>query len=66
MAIFNVLEYGVKGDGKSIDTDFIQAGIDKCFQNGGGTVHFPFGTVSSVSFKAKLFYLKKPRKTLEY
>lgn len=38
----NVLDYGAKGDGKTDDTDAIQAAID--FAANGGTIHIPRGT----------------------
>ncbi len=41
--VFNVRNFGAKGDGVSIDTDSIQAAIDACVRNTGGTVIFPAG-----------------------
>ena len=41
---FNVIEYGAKADGQTLDTKAIQKAIDECSQNGGGTVEFPAGT----------------------
>ena len=38
----NVLDFGAKGDGKSLDTSFIQAAILACPDN--GRVYFPEGT----------------------
>lgn len=35
---FNVLDFGAKADGKSIDTQAVQAAIDACSANGGGRV----------------------------
>lgn len=40
--IYNVLEYGAKGDGATDDTDAIQDALDAAA--GGGTVLFPVGT----------------------
>ncbi|HEY1718623.1 MAG TPA: glycoside hydrolase family 28 protein [Verrucomicrobiae bacterium] len=46
--IFNVREFGAKGDGMNFDTAAIQAALDAC-TNSGGTVEFPKG-----------IYLSKP------
>ena len=40
---YNVIDYGAVGNGKILDTKAIQSAIDKCSQNGGGTVYFPAG-----------------------
>jgi polygalacturonase len=42
--IYDVRDYGAKGDGKTLCTKSIQAAIDKCAANGGGTVYLPPGT----------------------
>ncbi len=44
---YNVLHFGAKGDGKSIDTKAIQDAIEKAAEDGGGTVFFPAGTYIS-------------------
>ncbi len=41
---YNVLEYGVKGDCVTLNTDAINAVIAECSATGGGTVFFPAGT----------------------
>ncbi len=41
--VMNVLEYGVKGDGKCLETCFIQRAIDECPM--GGTVLLPAGHI---------------------
>lgn len=41
--IYNVIEFGAKGDGLQCNTAAIQSAIDKCRGNGGGTVYFPKG-----------------------
>jgi polygalacturonase len=46
--VFNVREFGAKGDGMNFDTAAIQAALDAC-TNSGGTVEFPAG-----------IYLSKP------
>ncbi|WP_152285442.1 glycoside hydrolase family 28 protein [Flavicella marina] len=40
---FNVLNFGAKADGLTIDTRAVQAAIDACTKNGGGTVVIPAG-----------------------
>ena len=49
LVTFNVVKHGAKGDGKSKDTTAIQATIDACHRQGGGTVLFPPGTFLSGS-----------------
>jgi polygalacturonase len=41
---FNVREHDAQGDGTTLDTPAIQATIDACAKNGGGTVLVPAGT----------------------
>ncbi|HEX4341974.1 MAG TPA: glycosyl hydrolase family 28-related protein, partial [Verrucomicrobiae bacterium] len=45
--IFNVRDYGAKGDGQAFDTDAIQKALDACGAAGGGTVKLPAGTYLS-------------------
>ena len=45
--IFEVHQFGAKGDGKTLDTAAIQAALDACGKAGGGTVHFTAGTYLS-------------------
>lgn len=44
-SIYDVMSYGAVGNGVTKDTDAIQAAIDACDQDGGGTVFFPPGYV---------------------
>ena len=36
--VYNILDFGAKGDSLTVNTKFIQKAIDECFKNGGGTV----------------------------
>ena len=40
----NIRDFGVRGDGQTIETKGIQKAIDKCAESGGGTIVFPSGT----------------------
>ncbi|HMF53311.1 MAG TPA: glycosyl hydrolase family 28-related protein, partial [Edaphobacter sp.] len=42
--VYNVRSYGAKGDGIALDTAALQAAIDACHNDGGGTVLVPAGT----------------------
>src|SRR5690242_18022427 len=42
--LYNVRDFGAKGDGKTLDTAALQAAIDACARDGGGTVLVPAGT----------------------
>ena len=43
----NVKDYGAVGDGKTMNTAFLQKAIDECNASGGGKVIFPEGTYLS-------------------
>lgn len=51
--VYNVRSYGATGDGKSLDSPFINKAIDACAQAGGGTVYLPAGTYLSGSIRMK-------------
>ncbi len=42
--IYSIRDYGAKGDGNTLDTAALQAAIDACTSDGGGTVLVPAGT----------------------
>lgn len=52
--VYNVRQYGAKGDGKALDTAAVQATIDACNRDGGGTVLVPAGTfvIGTVELKS--------------
>ncbi len=41
---FNITDFGAKADSTMINTEAIQTAIDKCAEDGGGTVVVPAGT----------------------
>lgn len=51
---YNVTNFGARGDGKTDDAAAIQKAIDRCSENGGGTVIFP----SSKTFMAGPLHLR--------
>ncbi len=42
-AVFNVRKHGAAGDGQTLDWCALQAAIDACAEQGGGTVYLPAG-----------------------
>lgn len=54
--IYNVRVYGAKGDGTTLDTAAVQAAIDACTHDGGGTVLVPAGTfvIGTVELKSNV------------
>jgi polygalacturonase len=50
---FDVMAFGAKGDGKTIDTPAINKAIDDAADSGGGTVQFPAGSFLSYSIHLK-------------
>jgi polygalacturonase len=51
--IFDVREFGAKGDGKTLDTQAINQTLEAAAAAGGGTVHFAAGTYLSYSIRLK-------------
>jgi hypothetical protein len=53
---YNIRDYGAKGDGKTLDTAALQAAIDVCNREQGGTVLVPAGTfvIGTVEIKSNV------------
>ncbi|MDR2475974.1 MAG: glycoside hydrolase family 28 protein [Bacteroidales bacterium] len=51
--VANVLDYGARGDGKTIDSHAINKAIDAVASLGGGTVYLPAGNYLSYSIRLK-------------
>ncbi len=54
--VYNIRSYGAKGDKTTIDTAALQAAIDACTADGGGTVLVPAGTfvIGTVELKSNV------------
>ncbi|WP_413666641.1 glycoside hydrolase family 28 protein [Mucilaginibacter sp. Mucisp86] len=54
--IYNIRDFGAKGDGKSLDTAAVQAAIDTCNKEQGGTVLVPAGVfvIGTVELKSNV------------
>jgi hypothetical protein len=54
--VYNIRQYGAKGDGTTLETTAVQAAIDACHQNGGGIVLVPAGTfqIGTVELKSNV------------
>jgi hypothetical protein len=54
--VFNVREFGAKGDGENLDTTAVQAAIDAAHKDHGGTVLIPAGTfvVGTIELKSNV------------
>lgn len=54
--VYNIKDFGAKGDGKVLDTVAIQAAIDLCHKENGGTVMVPAGdfVIGTVELKSNV------------
>ncbi len=54
--VYNIRTFGAKGDGTTLDTAALQAAIDACTHDGGGTVLVPEGTfvIGTVELKSNV------------
>ena len=54
--VYNIRSYGAKGDKTTLDTAALQAAIDACTADGGGTVLVPAGTfvIGTVELKSNV------------
>jgi polygalacturonase len=54
--VYNVFDFGAKGDGKTLDTAAVQAAIDQCHRDQGGTVLVPAGTfvIGTIELKSNV------------
>jgi len=53
MPVYNVTDFGAKGNGKTDNAQAFQRTIDECTKNGGGIVMVPEGTFLAGPFKLK-------------
>ena len=51
--VYNIRDYGAKGDGRTLDSPAINAAIDAAVRDGGGQVYVPAGTYLSGSIRLK-------------
>ena len=54
--VYDIRKYGAKGDGIALETNALQAAINACHQDGGGTVLVPAGTfqIGTVELKSNV------------
>ena len=54
--VYNIRNYGAKGNGITLDTTAVQLAINACFNDGGGTVLVPAGTfvIGTVEIKSNV------------
>jgi polygalacturonase len=65
--VFDVRQFGARGDGIALDTAAIQQAFDECGKAGGGTVRFPAGTYLSrpIALRSKTTLVLEPGATLK-
>ena len=51
--VYNVRDFGATGDGKTLDSPFINKAIEEVASKGGGQIYFPAGTYLSASIRLK-------------
>jgi polygalacturonase len=54
--VYNVVDFGAKGDGQTLDTQAVQSAIDACHRDQGGTVQVPAGVfvIGTVEMKSNV------------
>jgi hypothetical protein len=54
--VYNVRDHGARGDGTTLDTAAVQAAIDACHRDGGGTVLVPAGAfhIGTIEMKSNV------------
>ena len=66
-SVYNVRDFGAKGDGRSDDTKAIQSALDHAIDHGGGTVYFPNGryrlATMQENYRVKAHLIVKPKKS---
>ena len=66
-SVYNVRDFGAKGDGKADDTKAIQSALDHAIDHGGGTVYFPNGryrlATMQENYRVKAHLIVKPKKS---
>jgi hypothetical protein len=50
---YNIVNFGALPDSKTLATEAIQETIDKCFNEGGGTVYIPVGSFLAGTIRLK-------------
>ncbi len=65
--VFDVRQFGAKGDGKTLDTAALQKALDECGQAGGGVVRIPAGVYLSqpIAMRSKTSLLLEAGATLK-
>lgn len=53
LPVYNIIDFGARGDGKTLDTPSINKAIEEAAARGGGIIWFPSGNYLSVSIRLK-------------